>query len=97
MGRKVKSSHFACYFLPVETEKEHSFVGIAVSKANGNAVKRVRAKRQVRAMLAATDVLSWRIYLIIVIRPSYKEGAFHENEVELNQNLDKIKELTNLE
>lgn len=93
-GKRVRSPHFALYALPCVDGEEHGFVGVAVSKANGGAVQRVRAKRQVRAMLGNSGILQQRIYLIVVIRPSYQEGAFHENEVELLEDLNKIKDTT---
>lgn len=92
-GKKIKSPHFALSFLPAEEGETHGYIGIAVSKANGNAVKRVRAKRQVRAMLARTDIIHERVYLIVVIRPSFCEGAFHENEAELLADLNQMKDL----
>jgi RNase P protein component len=47
----------------------------------------------VRAILAKRNDYGDPIDLIIVIRPSYSEEAFHGNEAELNECLNKIKEL----
>ena len=90
-GKKIKSLHFNLYYLPAPSEESHGYIGIAVSKANGNAVKRVKEKRQVRAILAKTGFEKEKVYLIIVIRPSYNPGAFHENEAELLEKLELIK------
>ncbi|MCR5078650.1 MAG: ribonuclease P protein component [Bacilli bacterium] len=90
-GRKIKSSHFNLYFLPATGNETHGYIGIAISKANGNAVTRVREKRQVRAILAKSGFEKEKVYLIVVIRPSYDPGTYHENESELLEKLELIK------
>ena len=92
-GKKIKSPHFSFYFVEADPAQKHTRIGLAVSKANGKAIKRTRIKRQVRAMLAKRNDYGDPIDLIIVIRPSYSEEAFHGNEAELNECLNKIKEL----
>lgn len=91
-GKKIKSPHFTLYFVPAEPTQNFTRIGLAVSKANGKAIKRTRIKRQVRAMLAKRNDYGDKIDLIIVIRPSYREEAFHENEAELNECLQQIKD-----
>ena len=90
-GVKVRSEHFSLYALP--SELGYTRFGLAVGKANGGAVTRVRIKRQVRAMIAKRDDYSSSLDVIIVIRPNFKETEFHENELELNALLDHTKEI----
>ena len=94
-GKKIKSPHFTLYYLPSEAGQNYTRIGLAVSKANGKAIERTHIKRQVRAMLAKRNDYGAPLDLIIVIRPSFKEVAFHETEAELNRCLDSIKENAN--
>ena len=64
----------------------------AVSKKNGNAVTRVRIKRQVRAMVSRHFDCKPRLNLIIVIRPSYSPEEKVGNEEELAKALAEIKD-----
>ena len=68
-------------------------VGISASSKLGHAVVRNRIKRQVRAMLATRNDYSSSINIIVVIRPNYDETKFHANEQELNDLLNKTKEI----
>lgn len=90
-GVKTKTSHFTVFY--TNNEENLTRIGIAVGKKNGSAVQRVKIKRQVRAMLAKRNKYNLPIDLIIVVHPSYKIEEFNENELELNNNLDKIKEV----
>lgn len=89
-GVKLRSEHFSLYYRP--SDLGYTRIGLAVGKANGGAVQRVRIKRQVRAILAKRNDYSLPIDIIIVIRPNYDQADFHENERELNVLLDQIKE-----
>ena len=89
-GVKLRSNHFACFYMPSDTG--YTRIGLAVGKANGGAVSRVRIKRQVRSMIATRNDYTLSVNLIIVIRPNYQQSEFHENELELNALLDQIKE-----
>ena len=93
-GARVKSAHFTVF-----GEKNANSVlriGIAVGKANGKAFMRVRIKRQVRAIIASKKMdLTQPFNLIIVVRPSYHEGEFTQNELELHASLDRMKEILN--
>lgn len=89
-GVKLRSEHFSLYHRP--SDLGYTRIGLAVGKANGGAVQRVRIKRQVRAILAKRNDYSLPIDIIIVIRPNYDQADFHENERELNVLLDQIKE-----
>lgn len=92
-GVKVKTTHFSLF--GVTSDAGYARVGIAVGKSNGKAVVRVRIKRQIRAMIAKAMDWTWPVNLIIVIRPTYRQDEFAENERELNDALRKLKELLN--
>ena len=89
-GTKLRSPHYACFYKA--NDLGYTRIGLAVGKANGGAVKRVRIKRQVRAMLAKRNDYSLPVSIIIVIRPNYVASEFHANEEELNTLLDQIKD-----
>lgn len=89
-GRSFKSPHFAVYVLP--SELGYARIGISVGKKNGNAVKRVLIKRQIRTMVAKADLLSLPADLIIVVRPSYDTNGYGLLEEELLSLLAQVKE-----
>ncbi len=90
-GRKVKTAHYTIY-VERNPDQGHARIGLAVSKRNGNAVTRVRIKRQVRAMVSRCFDVTRRLNLIIVIRPSYNSLDAKANEEELAKALDEIKD-----
>ena len=89
-GRAIKSPHFAVYFTP--SPLEYARIGISVGKKNGGAVKRVLIKRQVRSMIQEADVLSVRLDVIVVVRPSYDPDDYHGLKGELLASLTQMKE-----
>ncbi|MBQ7243092.1 MAG: ribonuclease P protein component [Bacilli bacterium] len=89
-GRAIKTSHFAVYFVP--SPLDYARVGISVGKKNGIAVRRVRIKRQVRAMVAKADLLQLKVDAIVVVRPNYDPMDYHELEGELLASLSHMKE-----
>ena len=93
-GARVKSAHFTVF--GEKNAKSVLRIGIAVAKANGKAFMRVRIKRQVRAIIASKKMdLTQPFNLIIVVRPSYHEGEFTQNELELHASLDRMNEILN--
>ena len=90
-GAKVKTPHYTIYVEKAE-DQAHSRIGLADSKKNGNAVTRVRIKRQVRAMVSRHFDCKPRLNLIIVIRPSYSPEEKVGNEEELAKALAEIKD-----
>lgn len=92
-GKKIKSPHYSIYFELASPDQDFTRIGLAISKANGHAVTRVREKRQVRAMLAKRCGHTLPMNIIIVIRPNFNEKDYHANEAELNASLDKLKDL----
>lgn len=89
-GVKLRSSHYAFFYQL--SPLDYSRIGLAVGKANGGAVKRVRIKRQVRAMLAKKYDFSLPVSIIVVIRPDYDPDQFEKNETELCDLLNQMKE-----
>lgn len=88
-GTAFKGHFFSCYW--IRSEEGLTRIGIAVGKRNGNAVKRVRIKRQVRAMINQLwGDMSLSIDLIIVVRPSYKED-YGDGLKELEETFRKVK------
>ena len=92
-GVKLRSDHFSLYYRP--SDLGYTRIGLAVGKANGGAVQRVRIKRQVRAMIAKRNDYSLSLDIIIVIRPNYNQADFQENERELDALLNQTKEAHN--
>lgn len=89
-GHAIKSPHFAVYHVP--SSLEHARIGISVGKKNGIAVRRVRIKRQVRAMIAKADLLPLKVDAIVVVRPSYDPDQYPGLEEELLLSLARMKE-----
>lgn len=89
-GACLKTPHFRLHYLPASLD--HTRIGIAVGKANGGAVRRVRLKRQVRAMVEKREPEVSPLDIIIVIRPEYRPEQFHENEMELLSAFHSLKE-----
>lgn len=54
-------------------------VGISVSKKLANAVYRSKIRRQVRAMINKTDILTKSNDLVIIIKEGYIKLTFQEN------------------
>ncbi len=89
-GRSFKSPHFAVYVLP--SELGYARIGISVGKKNGNAVKRVLIKRQIRTMVAKAELLGCNDDFILVIRPNYDPNCYGVLEEELLTLLAQVKE-----
>ncbi len=91
-GNKTKTEHFLIYIEPCE--QPHYRVGLAIGKANGGAVQRVKQKRQVRAILAKHPPKS-NLNYIIVIRPNFDSDQFEAMEKELVGALNTIEGFPN--
>jgi ribonuclease P protein component len=72
-----------------QNEKNYKF-GISVSKKIANAVGRNKIKRQLKSMIDK-NIYKKGIKCIIIVRKSYLENDFNQNEIDLNYILDKIK------
>lgn len=94
-GKKLKSKNFSIYYQAAPIDQDFTRIGLAIGKANGHAVTRVREKRQVRAMLASRNDYSLPVNIIITIHPCYRGDEFQNNERELNSLLDNVKEKIN--
>ncbi len=57
----------------------HVRIGISVSSKLGDAVTRVRIRRQIRAQINETDVLTKPFDIVIIARPGYLENSYQEN------------------
>ncbi len=94
-GRAIKTPHFAVYFVP--SPLDYARIGISVGKKNGIAVRRVRIKRQVRAMVAEADLYGLKAEIIVVVRPNYDPMDYHELRGELLSSLSRMKETIHIE
>lgn len=70
---------------------DYDRVGISVSKKLGNAVKRNKIKRQVRSMIDQYLDFNSGIDWIIIVRLSYLNYTYHENNNNLINCLEKFK------
>lgn len=91
--RKFKRNEiFTLYYR--KNEFGHVRIGILVSKKNGIAVKRVKIKRQVRAILDKyIDYKANALDLIVVISKKYNTEEFNKNEKLLS---DLIKQIASI-
>ncbi len=92
--RKFKRNEiFTVYYR--KNEFGYSRVGLHVSKKNGIAVKRVKIKRQVRAILdKCLNYKNYNLDLVVVISKKYNPEEFNQNEKLL---VDLIKKITSVE
>lgn len=90
--RKFKRNElYSVYFK--EKALEVGRVGILVTKRNGNAVTRVKIKRQVRSIIdEALDLKNEKYDYIIAISKNYSIDEFAKNKVLLVKLLNSIKE-----
>ena len=90
--RKFKRNEiYSVYFR--NKQEDVARVGILVGKRNGNAVTRVKIKRQVRSIVDETLDLRHDVYdYIIVISKNYNTEQFAKNKILLVTLLTSIKE-----
>ena len=90
--RKFKRNElYSVYFK--EKALEVGRVGILVTKRNGNAVTRVKIKRQVRSIIdEALDLKNEKYDYIIAISKNYSIDEFAKNKALLAKLLNSIKE-----
>lgn len=72
-----KNSSVSVFY--AENNASHAHIGISVSNKIGNAVTRVRTRRQIRAQINLTDVLSKPYDIVIIAHSGYLEKTFQEN------------------
>lgn len=63
----------------------HARIGVSVSTKIGNAVVRVRTRRQLRAQINLVDVLGKPFDIVIIAHPGYLKKSFQENTEILNK------------
>ena len=77
----LKNSSFSVYVS--EGDKNHIQIGISVSTKVGNAVTRVKCRRQVRAMISTIDKLnhcySLPLRIVIIVKKDYLKKEDLEN------------------
>lgn len=90
--RKFKRNElYSVYFK--EKALEVGRVGILVTKRNGNAVTRVKIKRQVRSIIdEALDLKNEKYDYIVAISKNYSVDEFTKNKTLLVKLLNSIKE-----
>ena len=76
-GNKIKEDSFLVACVP--NSLGHLRVGISVSKKVGNAVTRVRIRRQVRAIIGSLDLIAEQVDLVILPKPGFLKKSHGEN------------------
>lgn len=84
----LSSKKFIIYFR--DKKENYARIGLSVGKKLGIAVLRNKIKRQLRMMLTDLNFEELRFDLIIIVRKSYLESSFAENERELLKMIKKI-------
>lgn len=72
-----KNSSFSVFYAVNQTSHVH--IGISVSNKIGNAVTRVRIRRQIRAQINLLDILDKPFDIVIIVHSGYLEKSFEEN------------------
>jgi ribonuclease P protein component len=68
----------------------HLRIGISTSKKLGNAVTRVRVRRQIRAFFTVYNMYEKRYDIVIVAKPEFTKRTSSENREELKNKLDSM-------
>lgn len=76
-GQCIKNAEYIVYYL--KNNLGYSRVGVSAPTKVGNAVKRNRIRRQIKAMLNQIVDLNTSIDLIVVSRKNYKIEENHEH------------------
>ena len=76
-GKKMKSDVYLVGFMP--NKENHIRVGISVSKKIGDAVVRVRVRRQVRAMITIMKIISKPYDVVIIPKNNFLKNDFEHN------------------
>ena len=88
-GKTLKNSSFVVHYQ--KNGLNTCRVGLSISKKVGNAVVRVRAKRQVRAMCdSLIDYANHTFDIVIVIRQDFLSKSFEDNKKALSKILSEI-------
>lgn len=87
--RHVSNGSFVIYFM--KKKKEHSRIGISVSKKLGSAVDRNKVKRQVRMMLQQLFNEELSYDAILMIRKGYLTNTYEVNVKLLEKLMNKVK------
>lgn len=90
-GRTFRADSFLLHVR--KNELSHTRVGISVSKKVGNAVKRNLIKRQIRSMCDShIDYSSQSLDIVLIVRRSYLDKTYDENNTILKKILSIISE-----
>ncbi len=87
----TRNEFFTIYYR--EKTQEYGRIGILVTRKNGNAVSRVKIKRQVRAIIDNTlNLKEWKKDCVVLISKNYDKENFSKAETLLASLLNTIKE-----
>ncbi len=88
-GKTLKNSSYVVHYH--SNELNICRVGLSVSKKLGNAVTRVRVKRQIRAMCdSLINYADHAFDIVIVVRQEFLNHEFADNKKALNSILSEI-------
>ena len=83
-GKTLKNSSYVVHYL--KNDLNACRIGLSISKKVGNAVVRVRSKRQVRAMCdSLIDYANHTFDIVIIVRRDFLDKSFDDNKKALNQ------------
>lgn len=78
-----KSNSFSVFYK--SNNLNHARIGLSVSTKIGNAVTRVRVRRQLRAQINLCAILEKPFDIVIIAKSGYLEKTFQENAEILNK------------
>lgn len=84
----VSNRIFVLYYK--KNNLDHSRVGISASKKLGNAVVRNKIRRQIRMMAKEVINFDFPIDYCVIVRKTYLDNAFENNQKELTILIEKV-------
>ncbi len=76
-SKQVINAEYVIYYK--RNHLEHIRVGVTASKKLGNAVKRVKLRRQIRSIIQQVNIKQCNVDVVVILRKKFLNNSFQEN------------------